>query len=132
MTTCGVREIPIEYLIYRINILKKTLFIMLAISLVGLFFSRKFSTGFFVGSALAMMNFSLLAGAIARMRDLSIKSARRYIIGKFLIMYAVMALFLFIAMMKGIPAFIGTALGLLSVKVTIFLDGALAKYAKPR
>ncbi len=125
MTICGTREIPLEYLIYRINILKKTLFITLAISLAGLFFSRKFSTGFFVGGALAMMNFSLLAGHIARMRDFPVKAARRYIIGKFLIMYAVMAVFLFIAIMKGMPVFIGMATGLLSVKFAIFLDEAL-------
>jgi len=131
MTNRLAREVPVEYLIYRINILKKTLFIVLAVSLSGLFFSRKFSTGFFVGGALAMMNFSLLAGAVAKMRDFSVKSAKRYVISKFLIMYAIMALFLFIAIMKGLPAFIGTAIGLLSVKAAIFFDGVRVKHAKP-
>lgn len=131
MTSCGAREIPLEYLIYRINILKKAVFIILAISLAGLFFSRKFSVGFLVGGAIAMMNFSLLARHIAAMRDFALKKAKRYIMGKFLVMYIIMALFLFVAITKGVHVFIGTALGLLVIKFTIFMDGALVKYAKP-
>ena len=97
MSVYGTREIPLEYLIYRINILKKAVFIILAVSLGGLFFSRKFSIGFLVGGAIAMMNFSFLAKDIAAMRDFTLKKAKRYIISKFLIMYLVMALFLFVA-----------------------------------
>jgi|GEM_PF-3220434 len=124
------REIPIEYLVYRVNILKKAIFIMLIISLAAGFFSRKFSIGFLMGGAVAMMNFSLLAGHIATMKGLAGKRAKSYIMGRFLVMYAVMALFLFVAITKGMYVFAGTALGLLVIKFAIFIDGILIKYAK--
>lgn len=126
--------IPAEYLIYKVGILKKALFIILALSFASLFFLKSFSLGFFVGALISMANFSLLSKYILKMRDLmrdfSIIRAKRFIVVRFLIMYFIMGLALFIGATKGIDAFLGTALGLLVIKFTIFIDGILAKYVK--
>lgn len=131
MNTSYAKAIPVEYLIYKINIMKKAFLIIASVSLLMLFFSRKFSLGFFVGGLISMANFSLLAGYIAKMRSFALNRAKRYIISKFLVMYLVMAITLFIGATKGMVVFAGTALGLLVIKMAIFSDGALVKYAKP-
>ena len=130
----SIENTPTEYLVYRINIMKKALFIILAVSFATLFFSKGFSLGFFVGGLIAMANFLLLSRYILKMKemmkDFSLVKARRFIVGKFLIMYLIMAIALFIGARKGMVVFAGTALGLLVVKFTIFLEGLIVKYVK--
>lgn len=130
MNTYAVREIPVEYLVYRINIFKKSLFIILAVSFLSLFFSKELSLGFFVGGLISMANFSLLSKYILRMRDFPLGKAKRFIISRFLIIYLIMGLALFIGTTKGVLPFAGTALGLLTIKFAIFIDGVFSKYVK--
>lgn len=131
MNASCARSIPVEYLAYKITILKKTLLTVLAVSAAALFFSRKFSLGFFVGGAIAMANFSLFAKYIEEMRNLTLRAAKKYIMARFLLIYLVMAAALFVAASKGMLVFAATALGLLAVKASIFLDGVLGKNVKP-
>jgi len=121
---------PPEYMIYKINIMKKSLFLVLAGSFASLFFSRQFSLGFFVGGAVSVANFSLLAGYILRMRGLSSRKARGFIVSRFLVMYLIMAVTLFIGITKGLVVFTAAALGLLAVKFAIFLNGIPKRYVE--
>jgi len=130
MSISTAREIPIEYLVYKVTILKKALLIVATATLTGLFFDKGFSAGFLVGGLISMANFSLLARHIARMRGFSIGRAKRYIIGKFLAMYVIMAATLFIAATKGMTVFAGAAVGLFAIKFAIFIDGIFIKHAK--
>jgi len=118
---------PVEYLIYKINILKKCLLLMAIGIVVGLFWNRNFSFGFFVGSFIAMANFSLLSKYVLRMREMPIKAAQRFIILRFLLMYVIMAAALFSAVKKDVTAFLAVALGLLIVKVVIFVDNFISR-----
>jgi len=118
---------PVEYLIYKINILKKCLLLMAIGIVVGLFWNRNFSFGFFVGSFIAMANFSLLSKYVLRMREMPIKAAQRFIILRFLLMYMIMAAALFSAVKKDVTVFLAVALGLLIVKVVIFVDNFISR-----
>ena len=116
-------SIPVEYVICKINILKKAVIAALAVLIVSLFFDRGFSLGFFMGGCVALANFSLLSKYILQMRELSIKKAQRFIVSKFLFMYLIMGAALFIGKTKGLETFLGVAAGLLIIKIAIFLDG---------
>jgi len=118
---------PVEYLIYKINILKKCLLLMAIGIVVGLFWNRNFSFGFFVGSFIAMANFSLLSKYVLRMREMPIKAAQRFIILRFLLMYVIMAAALFSAVKKDVTVFLAVALGLLIVKAVIFVDNFISR-----
>ncbi|MBL7197308.1 MAG: ATP synthase subunit I [Candidatus Omnitrophica bacterium] len=118
---------PVEYLIYKINILKKCLLFMVIGIIVGLFWDKNFSFGFFVGSFIAIANFSLLSKYVLQMRDMSIKAAQRFIILRFLLMYVIMAVVLFSAVKKDMITFLAVALGLIIVKVVIFVDNFTKK-----
>ena len=120
-------NVPLEYLIYKINILKKCLLFMAIGIVVGLFWNRNFSFGFFVGSFIAMANFSLLSKYVLKMREMSIKAAQRFIILRFLLMYMIMAVALFSAVKKDVMAFLAVALGLVIVKVAIFVDNFISR-----
>lgn len=120
-------NIPVEYLIYKINILKKCLLLMAIGIVVGLFWNRNFSFGFFVGSFIAMANFSLLSKYVLRMREMPIKAAQRFIILRFLLMYMIMAAALFSAVKKDVTVFLAVALGLLIVKAVIFVDNFISR-----
>ena len=69
-----------------------------------------------------MANFSLLAKYILKMRGLFAGKAKRYIIGKFLILYLAMAATLVIGATKGMATFAGCSLGLLVIKGAIFSE----------
>ena len=120
-------NVPVEYLIYKINILKKCLLLMAIGIVVGLFWNRNFSFGFFVGSFIAMANFSLLSKYVLKMREMSIKAAQRFIILRFLLMYVIMAAALFSAVKKDVVVFLAVALGLVIVKVVIFVDNFISR-----
>ena len=124
-------NIPTEYTVYKIAILKKSLLITFITCFIAFFFSRNFFLGFFIGGLLSMANFSLLAKHIIKMRNFSVNKAKRYIVGKFLIIYFIMGLALFIGATKGMLVFAATALGLIVIKIAIFLDRTVIKHAKP-
>ncbi len=130
MTTYEAKNIPIEYLIYKITIMKKSVFIMGVVCIGSILISKEFSFGFLVGGLLSIANFSLLAKHILKMRELPVKNAKRYIITKFLLIYFIAAVALFIAATKGMGVFAGTAVGLITTKFAIFIDNMIGKNAK--
>ena len=131
MSVYNLENIPFEFLFYKLTIMKRTLFIILAVSFVTLFLSKEFSLGFFVGGLIAMANFSLLAKYILKMRELSVNKAKRFIVSRFFIIYLIMAAALFIGATKGMAVFFGVAAGLLTVKFAIYINGIFAKHVKP-
>jgi hypothetical protein len=128
MSSDTVREIPVEYVIYRISILKRAVVTIAVVSVAMLFFMKGCALGFFVGGLIAMANFSLLSKYVVEMRNFPVARAKRYIIGKFLIQYLVMAVTLFIGATKGITVFAGTALGLLVIKAVIFQEAVFTRH----
>ena len=122
-------SVPAEYVICKINILKKGAIVMFGVLILSLFFDRGFSLGFFMGGCIALANFSLLSKHILQMREFSIKKAQRFIVAKFLLMYLIMGLALFIGRTKGLPTFFGVAAGLLVIKIAIFLNSLARRNA---
>ena len=116
-------NVPAEYLIFKINIYKKMLLAIAAISLTALFLGQKgFAMGFFVGGALALAVFSLLYKYVLTLRGLQPAGRKKFIIPRALLIYFIMGAALAIGMKKGIPAFLGTAAGIFALKVTIFIQ----------
>jgi hypothetical protein len=132
MSTVTSDTVPLDYIVYKITIMRRALFAMIAFCLAAMFFSRGLAAGIVVGGLISIANFSLLAKYIIAMRGFSVAKAKQYIIGKFLVQYVIMAAALFIAATKGMDVFIGTAVGLLMVKVSLFLEMVVARYAQSR
>ena len=113
---------PIEYVVFKISILKRALILLLPLLIVSVFLSRGFALGFLMGGLISLANFSLLSKYILEMKDLTIKKAQRFIILRFLGMYLIMAAVLVIGITKSLVTFFGVALGLFLVKIVIFLE----------
>ena len=128
MSLYAAKEIPSQYLAYKIKIMKKAFLVIFALSFATLLFSKEFSFGFFVGGFISVANFLLLWKNILKMREFSLNKAKRFIISKFLVMYFIMGLALFIGITKGVLAFAGVATGLLVIKFAIFIDGMFVRY----
>jgi len=116
-------SVPAEYLVFKVNIYKKVLFITLAASLAALLLGQRgFATGFFIGGLLSMAIFSLLYKYVLALRNLALPRRKRFIMPRALLIYAIMGVALAIGIKKGIPVFIGTAAGLLSLKIAVFIQ----------
>jgi hypothetical protein len=99
---------------------------MCAVIIIGFFWSKNFSWGFFLGSFISLANFSLLSKYVLKMKQMPIKAAQRFIISRFLLMYVIMAAALFAAVKKGLISFLAVALGLILVKIVIYLDNFIS------
>lgn len=116
-------SIPIEYLLFKISILKKCSVIILLISAISILFKQGgFALGCFIGGFISIFIFLLLYKYVLVLKDLSPPQRKKFFIPRSLLIYAIMGLTLFIAIKKGIPVFLGTALGLLSLKLAIFTE----------
>lgn len=115
---------PVEYLVFKINILKKSSLIILFISVISLLFKQgPFALGCFFGGLISILIFSLLYKYVLVVRNLSLPQRKKFFIPRALLIYTIMGLTLFIAIKKGLPVFLGTASGLLSLKIAVFTEG---------
>jgi len=116
-------DIPAEYLIFKINILKRIFLVTLAVSLGAMLFGQKgFALGFCVGGLLSIAIFSLFYKYVLAIRGLEPPARKRFIVTKALLIYFLMGLALFIGIKKGITVFLGTATGLFSMKLAVFIQ----------
>jgi len=123
-------KIPEEYFIFKISVLKKILIITLVISTTALVLAQKgFALGFLTGGLLSGAIFSLLYKYVLQIRNFSVSKRKRFLLLRSFAIYAIMALALLIGIKKGIPAFLGTALGLLSLKAAVFMQAFGEKHA---
>jgi len=121
-------NIPEDFLLFKITILKRCLLISLAVSLAALLLGQKgFALGAFIGGCMAICIFSLLSKYVLALGSLSSRQRKKFLIAKALLIYAIMGITLFIAIKKGLPVFLGTAAGLLSLKVAIFTTEVFRK-----
>jgi len=116
---------PLEYIVYKINILKKAIVLISLVVVAAIFFNKGFSLGFFIGGFLSLANFSLLSKHILQIRSFSVRKAQTFIILRFLLMYLIMASALVIGIHKGLATFFGVASGLLTIKICIFLENLI-------
>jgi len=116
-------SVPLDYLVFKINIQKRLFLVTMGVSLIALLIGQQgFSMGFFIGGAIAMALFSLLYNYILSLRSLKeIPQKKRFIIARSFLMYVMMGIALFIGIKKGIPVFLGVAAGMLSLKAIIFI-----------
>ncbi|MFH1848349.1 MAG: hypothetical protein ABH825_03940 [Candidatus Omnitrophota bacterium] len=122
--------IPAEYLIFKVNILKKTFLIASGVCLTALVFNQRgFALGFFVGGILSILIFSLLYKYVLELNDLSPSRKRSFLVPRSLLLSAIMGAALFIGIKKGLPVFFGTAAGILSLRISIFSETFKRKYA---
>ena len=116
-------DVPPEYFIFKIHILRKVALITLGVCRVSVLLGRKdFALGFFFGGLLSLAIFSLLYRYVLMLRNFQPPKRKMFIMTKALALYFVMAIALFIGIKKGIPVFLGTALGILSLKAAIFMQ----------
>ena len=116
-------NIPVEYFIFKIDILKKIFIIVLSISLISLLLGQKdFALGFLVGGVLASFIFSLLYKYVLQVRNFTLPNKKRFLILRSFALYAIMGFALFIGIKKGIYVFLGVALGLLTLKLALFTE----------
>ena len=116
-------NIPANYYIFKINILKKIFLIILGISLIALPLGQKgFFFGFLIGSLLSMAIFLLLYKYVIAINGLELAKRKNFLITRSLLIYILMGLALFIGIKKGVPVFLGTAAGLLTLKIAIFIQ----------
>jgi len=116
-------SIPANYYIFKINILKKIFLIILGVSLITLPLGQKdFFFGFLIGSLLSTAIFSLLYKYVIAINGLEPTKRKNFLITRSLLIYILMGLALFIGIKKGVPVFLGTAAGLLTLKMAIFIQ----------
>jgi len=116
-------SVPTEYLIFKMNILKKIFLLTGPICIITALIGYKgFSLGFLVGGLLSMAIFSLMYKYVLSMKGLPSSRRRIFIVPRSLIMYFLMGAALFIGIKKGIPVFLGTLTGLLSLKAAIYIQ----------
>lgn len=116
-------NIPAEYLIFKINVLKKIFLITIVIPFSALVIGQKaFAMGFCVGGFLSMAIFCLFYKYVLAIRGLEYPVRKKFIIAKALLIYFFMGLALFIAIKKGIHVFLGTVTGLFSLKLAVFIQ----------
>jgi len=122
--------VPTEYLVFKINILKKLLIATLFVSLSAFLIGQKgFSLGFIVGGLLAMAIFSLLYKYVLMLRNIELSKRKRFIVPRAFILIGIMAFALAIGIKKGVPVFLGTAMGVLLLKIVIFIQAFQEKHA---
>lgn len=123
-------NIPADYFIFKINILKKLILITLAVCLIAfLSGQRGFSLGFLVGGLLAMAIFSLLYKYVLALRNIQLPKRKKFIAARALLIFLLMGLALAIGIKKGLPVFFGTAAGIFSLKIAIFTQAFQEKHA---
>ena len=123
-------EVPKDYFVFKINVLKKLFLFMLGVCLASLAFGQKeFSLGFFVGGMLSMATFALLYKYVLEMRNFPASGRKIFIMARSLLIYLIMGLALFIAIKKGIATFLGAAAGFISLKIAIFIQAFQEKHA---
>ncbi|NQT94885.1 MAG: hypothetical protein HQ572_00390 [Candidatus Omnitrophica bacterium] len=116
-------SVPLEYLLFKITIYKRVIFIVATISIVALLLRHgDFALGAVVGGLIAVAIFSLLYKYVLALRNIQIGQKGRFIIPRALMLYAIIGFTLFIAITKGLPVFLGAAAGIFSLKIAIFLE----------
>jgi len=116
-------DAPQGFLLFKISIIKRCLLIVLVASLASLLLGQEgFSLGVLIGGCIAICIFSLLSKYVLALGGLSSRQRKRFLIPKALLIYAIMGITLFIAIKKGLPVFLGTAAGLLTLKAAIFAE----------
>ena len=123
-------SVPLEYIVYKINILKKAIVLISLVGISAIFLNKGFSLGFFIGGFLSLANFSLLSRHILQIRSFSLRKAQTFIILRFLLMYLIMAAALVIGIHKGLATFFGVAVGLLVIQIIIFLENLKRPFKK--
>jgi hypothetical protein len=122
-------NVPEEYFIFKISILKKLILITIGLSTAAFFAGQRgFSAGILVGGLISAAVFSMLYKYVLRVRGISPSNKRAFLISRYLLIYGVMALTLLIGIKKGIGVFLGAASGLILLKVVIFWEGSRQKY----
>lgn len=116
-------NIPVDYLIFKIKILKRLVIGTAVIGTSSFFLGYKgFCLGYIVGNLVAGAVFSLLYKYVLLIRDFGSLKRKRFLIIKALTLYFIMAITLFIAIKKGLDVFLGAALGIISLKLIMFLE----------
>ena len=121
--------VPKEYLIFKIQILKRVFLAAGVLSLTAFFIGQKgFSAGILVGGLVSISVFSLLYKYILDIRGFTAPRRKRVIISKYFIVYIIMAAALFIGIKKGLAVFLGVAAGLILLKIAIFTETFKTKH----
>ncbi|NQT90987.1 MAG: hypothetical protein HQ558_07020 [Candidatus Omnitrophica bacterium] len=116
-------SVPVEYLIFKVKILKRSFFIIAIVSVAAFLFRQSgFAFGFLVGGVMSVFIFQLLYKYVLALREISAGQRKKFLIPRALLIYLIMGVVLFIAIKKGMPVFIGAAAGLFSLKLVIFAE----------
>jgi len=122
-------EVPRDYFVFKINVLKKLLLFTLGVCLASLAFGQKeFSLGFFMGGMLSMATFALLYKYVLQMRNFSASGRKKFIMARSLLIYLIMGLALFIGIKKGMATFLGVAAGFILLKIAVFMQAFQEKH----
>jgi len=124
-------NVPTEFLVFKIKLAKRCLLLCLVLSSVFLVLGRQgIAQGVFIGGIIAILVLSLLSKYILALRGVSALERRKFLIPRALGLYAIMGITLFIAIKKGIAVFLGAALGLLLLKLVVYLEVFTNKQCK--
>jgi hypothetical protein len=100
------------------KIVKKVLIIGGVLFLVSFFINRDFSLGILLGAAISIINFLLLYFQIKKMAERKILFP---VFFGYIIRYLFMGIGLFLAIKINLSMFFGTAIGLFTVRIAIYL-----------
>ena len=115
-------DTPIDYLMFKLSVLKRFGIIPLVTIIALLLKQKGFALGFFVGGSIALAIFLLLYKYILSARRFLPTQRKRFLIPRALLVYLIMGLTLLIAIKKGLLVFFGAALGLFFLKVVMFME----------
>ena len=116
-----------EYRSFYIRIIKQHL-ISILIACAGATFFRQvnFAIGLLFGGILSILLFRMLymqVGAVPHLKGQTKKKVFTLFFAKYIVSYLIIAVFLFLAIRKDLWTFVGMSLGLLGIKMQLFLSG---------
>jgi hypothetical protein len=124
-------SVPSEYVLYKISILKKSIgLLILSVAAAALLGHKGVATGLFFGGCVSILSFMRLYKYVLAIRETSGRQAKKFLAGRFLIIYLFAGITLFIALTKGPDVFLGAAAGLMLIRLCVFLDGLIFSEAK--
>jgi len=123
-------NVPAEYIIFKLNIFKKLFLFTLGACTISLLLRQKeFSAGFLMGGLLSAAIFSLLYKYALEIRGFPLAKRKTFLIARSLLISLIMGAALFIGIKKGLNTFLGTAAGLISLKIAVFAQAFQERHA---
>lgn len=108
----------------RLKIYKYTVLLACVIAVVSIFFTKdffSFVSGLFFGTAIAILNFTLLAKTIEKSIYLPPEKAKVYASSRYFIRYTIYGAVLYISVIADYINVIGTIAGILTIKFVVYV-----------